>query len=49
MKTGQTKKFKSFYSWPQVIREKINDLNFISEYVKKKRQQTVHYDWLYHW
>ena len=29
MKTGQTKKFKSFYSGPKVIREIINDLNFL--------------------
>ena len=34
MKTGQSKKFKSFYSEPQVIREIINDLNFVIEDVK---------------
>ena len=44
MKTGQTKKFKSFYSGPQVIREVINDLNFVVEDVKTKKQQKVHYD-----
>ena len=44
MKTGQTKKFKSFYSVPQVIREIINDLNFVIEDVKTKKQQKVHYD-----
>ena len=30
-KSGQTKKFKSFYSGPQVIREKFNDLTFVIE------------------
>ena len=44
IKTGQTKKFKSFYSGPQVIREIINDLNFVIEDVKTKKQQKVHYD-----
>ena len=44
MKTGQTKKFKSFYSEPQVKREIINDLNFVFEDVKTKKQQKVHYD-----
>ena len=44
MKTGQTKKFKSFYSGPQVIREIINDLNFVIEVVKTKKQEKVHYD-----
>ena len=44
IKTGQTKKFKSFYSGPQVIREIINDLNFVIEDVKTKNQQRVHYD-----
>ena len=44
LKTVQTKKFKSFYSGPQVIREIINDLNFVIEDVKTKRQQKVHYD-----
>ena len=29
MKTGRTKKFKPFYSGPQVKREIINDLNFL--------------------
>ena len=43
-KTGQTKKLKSFYSGPQVIREKINDPNFVIEDVKTKKQQKVHYD-----
>ena len=37
IKTGQTKKFKSFYSGPQVIREIINDLNFVFEDVKTKK------------
>ena len=36
IKTGQTKNLKSFYSGPQVIREIINDLNFINENVKLK-------------
>ena len=44
MKTGQTKKFTSFYSGPQVIPEIINDLNFVIEDVKTKKQQKVHYD-----
>ena len=44
MKTGQTKKFKSFYSEPQVKREIINDLNFVFEDVKTKKQQKVQYD-----
>ena len=44
MKAGKTKKFKSFYSGPQVIREIIIDLNFIIEDVKTKKQQKVHYD-----
>ena len=34
IKNGQTKKFKSFYSGPQVICEIINDLNFVIEDVK---------------
>ena len=37
IKTGQTKKFKSFYSGPQVIREIINNLNFVIENVKTKK------------
>ena len=41
---GQTKKFKSFYSGLQVIREIINDLNFVIEDVKTKKQQKDHYD-----
>ena len=44
IKKGQTKKFKSFYSGPQVIREIINDLKFVIEDVKTKKQQKVHYD-----
>ena len=44
MRTGQTKKFKSFYSGPQVMREIINDQNFVNEDVKTKKQQKVHYD-----
>ena len=44
MKTGQTKKFKSFYSGPQVIREINNDQNFVIEDVKTKKKQKVHYD-----
>ena len=43
-KTGETKKFKSFYSGAQVIREIINNLNFVIEDVKTKKQQKVHYD-----
>ena len=42
MKTGLKKKFKSFYSGPQVIREIINDLNFVIEDLKTKKQQKVH-------
>ena len=42
-KSGQTKKFKSFCSGPQVIREIINALNFVFEDVKTKKQQKVHY------
>ena len=44
MKTGQTKIFKSFYSGLQLIREIINDLNFVIEDVKTKKQRKVHYD-----
>ena len=44
IKTGQTKKFKSFYSGPQILREIINDLNFVIEDVKTEKQQKVHYD-----
>ena len=44
IKTGKTKKFKSFYSGSQVIREIINDMNFVIEDVKTKKQQKVHYD-----
>ena len=44
IKNGQTKKFNSFYSGPQVIREIINGLNFVIEDVKSKKQQEVHYD-----
>ena len=44
MKTGQTKNIKSLDSGPQVIREIINDLNFVIEDVKTKKQQKVHYD-----
>ena len=44
IKNGQTKKFKSVYSGPQVIREIINDLNIVIEDVKTKKQQKVHYD-----
>ena len=43
MKTDQTKKFKSFYIGPQVLREIINDLNFVIEDVKTKKQPKVHY------
>ena len=43
MKSGQTKKFKSFYSGSQVIRETISDLTFVIEDVKTKKQQKVHY------
>ena len=39
MKNGQTKKLKSFYSGPQVIREIINDLNFVIEDVKQKNNK----------
>ena len=44
IKDGQTKQFKSFHSGPQVIREIINDLNFVIEDLKTKKQQKVHYD-----
>ena len=44
MKTGQTMKFKSFYSGPQVIHEIFNNPNFVREDVKTKNQQKVHYD-----
>ena len=39
IKNGQTKKFISFYSGPQKIREIINYLNFVIEDVKTKKQQ----------
>ena len=39
IKTGQTKKFKSFYSGPQIKLDKINYLNFVIEYVKTKEHQ----------
>ena len=39
IKTGQTKKFKSFDSGPQVIREIINDLNFVIEDVNTKNNK----------
>ena len=44
VKPGQTKKFKSYYSGPLVIRAIINDLNFITEDLKAQKQQKVHYD-----
>ena len=44
IKTGQKKKFKSYCIGPQVIREMINDLNFVIEDVKAKKQPKVHYD-----
>ena len=44
IKTVQTKKFKSFYSGPQLIRKIVNDLNFVIEDLKTKKQQKVHYD-----
>ena len=37
IKTGQTKKLKSFYIGPQVKREIINDVNFVFEDVKTKK------------
>ena len=37
IKTGQRKKFKSFYGGPQVIREIINNLSFVIEDVKTKK------------
>ena len=37
MKTDQTNKFKSVYTGPQEIREKINDLIFTIEDVKTKK------------
>ena len=43
VKPGQTKKFKSYYSGPLVIREIIIDLNFIIEDLKTQKQQKVHY------
>ena len=48
IKSGRTKKFKSLYSEPQLIREEINDLNFVIEDVKTTKQQKVHYDQLKH-
>ena len=39
IKTGQTKKFKSFYSGPQVVRKIKNDLNFVIEDVKTKNNK----------
>ena len=44
MKTVRTKKFKSFYRVPQVIREIINDVNFVIEDVKTKKRQKIHCD-----
>ena len=44
IKTGQTKKLNSFYSGSEVIREIINNLNFVIEDVKTKKQEKVHYD-----
>ena len=44
VKLRQTKKFKSYYSGPLVIREIVNDLNFIIENLKTEKQQKVHYD-----
>ena len=44
VKPGQTKKFKSYYSGPLVIREILNDLNFIIEDLKTHKQEKVHYD-----
>ena len=44
VKRGQTKKFKSYYSGPLVIREMINDLNFITEELKTQKQQKVYYN-----
>ena len=44
LKAGQTKKYKSFYSGPYVVRDIINDLNFQIEDVKTKTTQKVHYD-----
>ena len=38
MKSGHTKKFKSFYSGPQIIREINNNLNFVIEEVKTKKK-----------
>ena len=42
IRNGQTKNLKSNNSGPQVIREIINDLNFVIEDVKTKKQQNVH-------
>ena len=44
VKPGQTKKFQSYYSGPSVVREIINDLNFIIADLKTQKQQKVHYD-----
>ena len=41
MKTGQTKKFKSFYSGPQLIRGIFNYLNLVIEDVKKNKKFTT--------
>ena len=48
IKTGQTKKFKSFYSGAQVTPEILNDLNFVIEDVKTKKRQKFHYDRLHY-
>ena len=44
VKPEQTQKVRSYCSGPLVIREKINDLNFIIEDLKTQKQQKVHYD-----
>ena len=46
MKIGQTMKFGPFYSGPQIIRKIINNINFVIEDMKTKKQQNVHYDQL---
>ena len=38
---GQTKKFNTFYSGPQIIREIINDLISVIEYVKTEKSKKV--------
>ena len=41
---GQTKKMKSFYNGPHIIKKIVYDLKFVIEDQKSKKQQKVHYD-----